>query len=93
MLVKIVGIKSIEYTKKGTDKLVKGKEMHITREPLTLEKDSFQGQVTDKVYISAAGELYDRLTPGFVGQTVELRYEYDGRFTHLVGIDPVKASA
>lgn len=93
MKVQIVGIKTIEYTKKGTDKLIKGKEMHITRAPLTIEAETFNGLVTDKIYISAASNLYNKLTPGFVGQTVELVYEFDGRYNHLIDIQSVKASA
>lgn len=89
MIVKVLGVQSIEYVNKQ-DKTVKGTKVYYSRDPLKSEHD-VMGVITDNIYISDAAEVS---LPSFkIGFEYDFHYEYDGKYSHLVEITEYKKSA
>lgn len=89
-VVQVVGLKKVDYQRKSDSKQITGAELFIMREPTAREQD-VTGFVTDKIYIGSQNDLYSDVVSGkFLGKSVSLVYEYDGRFNHLVDLQIVE---
>ena len=90
MQVVIVGKKQVDYTSKKTGNPVKGISLFIEREPLPREQD-VNGLVTDSIFISCNSPCYDTLPEIIPGDTADLIYESDGRYSYLSRVEVLSA--
>lgn len=81
MQVKVVGFKKVDYFSQKKQAQVQGVSLYIIRKS---QEESVQGMIAQDVWLST--RLVEAM--GFVpkpGSDVELIYDYDGRFSSLVG--------
>lgn len=81
MQVKVVGFEKVDYFSKAKQKQVQGISLYVVRKPT---KDSIVGEVATDIWLPLA--LVNGM--GFVpepGSDVELIYDFDGRYSSLVG--------
>lgn len=86
----IVGKKPVDYVSKKTGNSVKGISFFIERQPTSREVDVI-GLVTDSIFISMDSDCYESLPDISPGDTVDLIYEFDGRYSYLSSVEVLSA--
>lgn len=86
----IVGKKPVDYVSKKTGNPVKGISFFIEREPTSREAD-VNGLVTDSIFISTNSPCFESLPKISPGDTVDLIYESDGRYSFLSRVEVITA--
>ena len=90
MKVVIVGKKQVDYISKKTGNPVNGISLFIERDPLPRET-GVNGLVTDSIFISSNSECFKTLPEILPGDTAELVYESDGRYSYLSRVEVLSA--
>lgn len=87
MHVKVVGFEKVDYFSQKKQAQIQGVSLYIIRKP---QKESVQGMIAQDIWLSS--RLVEAM--GFVpkpGSDIELTYDYDGRFSSLVGYKLLEA--
>lgn len=91
MKVTVVGIQSIDYVSKKTGQPVQGASVQFIRPLNQSEIEHTKGRMCGTEFISAKSPMIEKVVKLNLDTDYEFVYEYDGRFTSLVDIRPVKA--
>lgn len=91
MRAKVVGVKSVNYTSKKTGQPVQGAYVQFVRDLGEDERKSAVGKAVGSLFISAASPLINVVQAFKLEELYDFVYDFDGRFSHLVDIKPVKA--
>ena len=86
----IVGKKPVDYVSKKTGNPVQGISFFIEREPTSREADVI-GLVTDSIFISFNSPCFASLPKINPGDSVDLIYESDGRYSFLSRVEVISA--
>ena len=87
MKVKIIGVQKVDFVDKNGES-VKGVKLHFSCSPTLRQVSSFRGDRVDTLFVRYGTPIYDDSDSLKVNSTYDFIYDFDGKYSVLVGIKP-----